>query len=188
MERERHMDMRVMKTRRAIQNTFKEMICTLEADKITIKELTERAEIHRKTFYLHYTSIEALYEDMLQLIMQDYLKAIVEPSELNDIAENTKRGFTYLAAQEEYVERLICHPSYRDFCNKLFAAVEQHNRNRYNPFSDISPEKQRLITTFMVTTALDFYRQWVSDMKKVPVDEASELLCRLTCNGIYGIL
>ena len=37
----------------------------MPAEKITIKELADRAMIHRKTFYLHYTSIEALYQDMM---------------------------------------------------------------------------------------------------------------------------
>jgi AcrR family transcriptional regulator len=62
---ERHVDLRIQKTREAINNTFKKMVCEMDATKITVKELTERARIHRKTFYLHYTSIEALFEDML---------------------------------------------------------------------------------------------------------------------------
>lgn len=55
--REHHVDLRVQKTREAIKNTFKEMICEMPAEKITVKELTDRARIHRKTFYLHYTTI-----------------------------------------------------------------------------------------------------------------------------------
>lgn len=62
----RNTDLRVQKTRMAIKNTFKDMICEMGAADITIKELSERAMIHKKTFYLHYTSIEALFEDILQ--------------------------------------------------------------------------------------------------------------------------
>ena len=40
---ERKTDLRVLKTRNAIRNTFKEMIMEKEASQITIKELTERA-------------------------------------------------------------------------------------------------------------------------------------------------
>ena len=49
-------DLRVTRTREAIHSTFKEMICETDYDKITIKKLTERAGINRKTFYLHYNS------------------------------------------------------------------------------------------------------------------------------------
>ena len=54
---EHHVDPRVHKTREAIRNTFKKKICEMPAEKITVKELTDRAKIHRKTFYLHYTTL-----------------------------------------------------------------------------------------------------------------------------------
>ena len=48
----------------------------MDAADITVKELTERAHIHRKTFYLHYTCIEALFEDLLGQITEEYYHAI----------------------------------------------------------------------------------------------------------------
>lgn len=63
--REGHADLRVVKTRETIREAFRGMVCEMPAEKITVKGIADRARIHRKTFYLHYTSIEALYEDML---------------------------------------------------------------------------------------------------------------------------
>ena len=37
----------------------------MPAEKLTVRELAERARIHRKTFYLHYPSIEALYQELM---------------------------------------------------------------------------------------------------------------------------
>lgn len=48
-------DLRVQKTLAAINRAFEEMVCTMLPQEITVKELTERAKINRKTFYLHYT-------------------------------------------------------------------------------------------------------------------------------------
>ena len=48
---ERKTDLRVLKTRNAIKNTFKEMVMEKDASDIQIKELAERVLIHRKTFY-----------------------------------------------------------------------------------------------------------------------------------------
>ena len=53
-------DRRVERTRNAIINAFKEMIVEKEFKEITIKELAERANINRKTFYLHYESMEEI--------------------------------------------------------------------------------------------------------------------------------
>ena len=50
-ENEKKEDLRVVKTKEIIRNTFKNMILEMDYDYITIKELTERAKINRKTFY-----------------------------------------------------------------------------------------------------------------------------------------
>ena len=64
MEKKKAEDLRVRKTREAIHNTFKSMICEMDYDQITIKELTERAQINRKTFYLHYNSLDDLLAEL----------------------------------------------------------------------------------------------------------------------------
>ena len=57
-------DRRVERTRNAIITAFKEMIVEKEFKEITIKELAERANINRKTFYLHYESMEEILFDL----------------------------------------------------------------------------------------------------------------------------
>ena len=59
-------DLRVQKTHEAIMNAFNAMICEMDASKITVKALTERAKVHRQTFYLHYNSLEDLYEEIMK--------------------------------------------------------------------------------------------------------------------------
>ena len=76
MPLERKTDLRVLKTRKIIKDTFKQMICEMDASRIQVKELCDRAMIHRKTFYLHYTCIEALYADVLQELSAGYYAMI----------------------------------------------------------------------------------------------------------------
>ena len=53
-------DLRIQKTKEAIRKAFKEMICEMDYEQISIKELTQRARINRKTFYLHYNTLDDL--------------------------------------------------------------------------------------------------------------------------------
>ncbi len=184
--KEHHIDLRVQKTREAIKNTFKKMICEMSAEKITVKELTERAKIHRKTFYLHYTTIEALYQDIMLEIADGYyqeMEKIIPPYSFKDV---NRVFFTYYAKQDKFVERLICEPSYRSFCNKLHTATLQHNLSRYNPYANISSEKQNMINTFLVVSSLELYRQWIADGKKLPLEKVIELTGILLDEGISG--
>ncbi len=186
--KEHHIDLRVQKTREAIKNTFKEMMCEMAADKITIKELTDRARIHRKTFYLHYTSIEALYQDMMSEIADGYYKEMERIKPPYSHKDVNRIFFTYYAGQDKFVEQLICEPSYRPFCNKLHAATLQHNLSRYNPYADFSPEKQNMINTFLVVSSLELYRQWIADGKRLPLEEVIDLTGKLLDEGISGLV
>lgn len=184
---ERQMDLRVQKTREAIKNTFKEMVCEMDAPKITVKELTERARIHRKTFYLHYTSIEALFEDMLQEAANNYFAEIDQVPPPMPMTEVNRVFFTYLSKQDTFTERLICTESYRTFCNKLFMTALKHNRNRFNPYAHLSEAEQNIVNTFTSQSSLDMYRQWVADGKKVPLERLIELTGMLLNYGTESI-
>ena len=48
------MDLRIQKTRQNIFQAFIELREKYPLEKITVKELTERAQISKQTFYLHY--------------------------------------------------------------------------------------------------------------------------------------
>ena len=76
VEQMEKVDLRVKKTNAAIKSAFIGMIMERDPADMTVKELTERAQIHRKTFYLHYTCMEALFEDMIQDIANAYYKEI----------------------------------------------------------------------------------------------------------------
>ena len=188
MELDRRTDLRVQKTREAIKNTFRDMVCEMEADQITIKELTERARIHRKTFYLHYTCIEALFEDMLKEAADRYFVEIDQVPLPMPMTEVNKVFFSFLGTQDMFMERLICSPSYRVFCNKMFTMALKHNRSRYNPYAHLSQAKQNIVNNFLATSSLDIYRQWVADGKVIPLDELTELSGNLLSTGVSSIL
>ena len=57
------MDKRVTKTRDAIIDAYLELIFEKKDQKITVSELAHRANIARKTFYLHYESLEDIMRD-----------------------------------------------------------------------------------------------------------------------------
>lgn len=67
------MDLRVVKTKEAIKRALFELIKENDFNSLTIKQLTEKANINRGTFYLHYESLESLKETYYdEFIMQLY--------------------------------------------------------------------------------------------------------------------
>lgn len=184
---ERKTDLRVQKTRNAIKNAFREMVLEKEAAGVSVKELAERAMIHRKTFYLHYTCIEALYEDVLSELSRDYFEAIDKVAEDAPFTEINRVFFTFMASQEPYMEKIVCDSSYREFADKFFMTMLQHNRSRHNPYAAFSQAQQNIINTFLGTSSVNLYRQWVRDGKILPLEDLIELSGRLFYSGISSI-
>jgi len=188
MEQENHkVDLRVKKTRAAIKETFKQMVCEMDPSEITVKELSDRAMIHRKTFYLHYTCIEALFEDVISEIAEDYYKEIDKIPENMPMLEVNRVFFEFYSRQEPYVERIMCAPEYQDFFDKnLRVTTMQHNRARHNPYAHLPQEEQNIINIFLTKSSNNMYRQWVADGKKIPLDRIIDLTGELLTQGIQN--
>lgn len=180
-------DLRVQRTRKVIKDTFREMVMEMDASKITVKELTEQAGIHRKTFYLHYTAIEALYEDILQDVSGAYYREIDKTPPDAPFHEVNEVFFRFLASQPPWVEKMVCDPSYRDFADRLFLAARLHNRARYNPYASYTREEQNIINTFLCIGSVNLYRQWVRDGKALPLSRLIALTDALFERGVSSI-
>jgi len=60
------MDRRTSKTKRSLQIGLFELLRTKSVDEISVTELSEQADIARRTFYLHYDNIMEIFDDYLQ--------------------------------------------------------------------------------------------------------------------------
>ena len=56
------MDKRVMKTRRAIHSAMTSLLKVKPIEEITVTELSDAAEINRKTFYNYYSSVYMVFD------------------------------------------------------------------------------------------------------------------------------
>lgn len=188
MEQTEKTDLRVRRTNAAIKKAFAEMIMEMEPADITIKELAARAQIHRKTFYLHYTCIEALFEDMIQDIANAYYKEIDKIPANMPMKEVNNVFFDFFSHQEPYVERLMCAPEYHEFFDKtLRVTLMQHNRARHNPYAHLPREEQNIVNIFLTKSSNNMYRQWVADGKQIPLERIKQLTGELLTRGVENL-
>lgn len=77
--------MRATHSKAFIHKKFEEMICEIDFEQITVKELIERAMKNLKTFYLHYDSLDDLLLEMKNEIAQGFIKRTQDLKRPNDI-------------------------------------------------------------------------------------------------------
>ena len=83
------MDRRVARTKKNIYYAFFQLVQTKAIDEITVSELARTADIDRKTFYLHYQTVQDVFVEFKQMI-HDRLMEILAESERRG-RENQKR-------------------------------------------------------------------------------------------------
>ena len=54
-------DRRIIRTKKAIDAALDKLLTEKDVSKITVSAIAREADIDRKTFYLHYSSIEELF-------------------------------------------------------------------------------------------------------------------------------
>jgi len=72
-------DLRVIKTKQALQKAMLDLLQTKNLESISITEICRVAKINRGTFYLHYGQIEDLFGEYFKEIMKDLSDAYEEP-------------------------------------------------------------------------------------------------------------
>lgn len=55
-----------LRTKNAIRRSFIELLAERSFDKISVRDIAERSEVTRNTFYYYYTDIYALAEDVFE--------------------------------------------------------------------------------------------------------------------------
>lgn len=102
------MDLREKKTKRSIQNAFLQLRAHKPLERITVKELSELAEISKATFYLHYKDIYDLSEQMQNTVIQEILDSITHPELLLAApAQFTNELYTAFYAHQSLIDILF---------------------------------------------------------------------------------
>ncbi|MCM1123855.1 MAG: TetR/AcrR family transcriptional regulator [Eubacterium sp.] len=102
------MDVRIVKTKNSIINAFLELRAKKEIEKITVKELCEKAMINKSTFYSHYTDIYDLSEYLEERTASEILANLEHPERIfTDPGEFNRELFCAYMSQENLIHTLF---------------------------------------------------------------------------------
>ncbi len=181
-------DLRVQKTIEAIHKTFEEMICEMDYEKITVKELCERARINKKTFYRYYDVLDDLLSELQNMMTQEYLERIASyriPEELDKI---NREFFLYSVEKGMVYEKITCSGSYNYIRNTMVNNVMRSTWGESTWLQLLDTSKQNILLGFVQSASVEMYRRWVTDGKKIPMEEIIEISNQLLCAGVNGFV
>ena len=179
-------DLRVQRTKKILKDTFNEMIVTTDFEKITIKDLCDKAMINRRTFYLHYSSIEDILEDFISDYTHEYYDLIKDFDTIEEVDELVKNYFTYSEEKGMMFERINTSPNFEYIRLRMIQKVEDYanDDNNFHMLKKFDKVSQRLIHSFINWACVGLYREWVKNGRNLPMDEAIKLSANLIKNGL----
>lgn len=177
-------DLRVLKTEESIKNTFKNMIIEMPYEKISIKELCERALINRKTFYLHYSSIDDLLEEFQEEIAEEYFDRIKDFDHIKEVDKIIKTFFLFSEEKGLFYEKINCNSNYNYIQQQTSNKLSIKSQDNLQSIRKFDLEKQNIILSFVNSATLGIYRQWIKDGKKIPVEEIIDIATTLIKTGL----
>lgn len=182
-------DRRVRKTKRSLRNGLAELMVNKELRSITVRELTDKVDIHRATFYAHYKDIYDLYEQMEdevvaelnELIMQNYSQP---PSSFYKII------FEYIMENKQLCQMLFSANGERSIVVRLNDLFEEKCLEtwckdwKYSEFS----ETLKFNVRYHVQGCLAIISKWAQSNFTYPMDQLVEIVADIDKSMEYYIM
>ncbi len=173
------MDKRYEKKELLLKETFKELLSNKYYENITVQELTNKAKIDRKTFYLHYNTLDDLLKSIQNDLANKFNERVKGLDPLNDLEQITKEFFYFSNEEGKYYENITINNEYNYIRNKMIKNVVKSNVGLIDNTSSRSFQ-----IAFAVNTTLLFYSEWIRGNKKVPIDDIIDLTYKTIEYGI----
>ena len=179
-------DLRIQKTIIAIKDIFSNMLLAMDYNKITVKELCDKAKINKKTFYKYYENLDFLLAELLDEFSNDFLNRIKDYTVPDDLEKINREFFKYSTEQGELYEKIICNAADRHIGSKMIDKIVKATWNKSSDFNELDKYKKKILLAFIYNVGIEIYRQWISDNKKISLEEIIDISNKLLCRGIFG--
>lgn len=190
MKRETQNDLRYIKTEALIQSTFRDMLREKDYTQMSIKELTERARINRKTFYLHYSTLDELLGKLQSELYAEFLQSISSLSLPDDLEKLIRELFTFCRKTDRANEKILFSQGHfpagkspRDNIRKLLFDL-YHSNEAISKYSDM---ERNIIDAFLSGSIFFIYAQWIADNCELPLETVVQLTTNLLLTGFSNV-
>jgi len=190
-------DRRIRRTKSAIKEAFIDLLNEKEIEKITIQDITKRADINRGTFYLHFEDKYLLLDKMENECIAEISNVTEFYNVLGNDAEETGRLFikNVLTTIFHHIDRNINF--YRTILKldrtsrleeKMNSLFKENMQNYISVDHVIAGIPEMYFYRYVSGATISVMKYWVQDPKRLPVDELILYIYKIVYNGPLRLL
>lgn len=183
-------DKRVIRTKKLLKDSLKELM--LKHDDytdISVSELCEKAEINRRTFYLHYESVDDVLLEIQESFAKEFAEKTKQYNHLKDY-EAVIKVFFDLHESNPIYEKMVLSPS-QDYLREMMrnrTIIKLDENDNLKDMRNLDIATQNIIEQFYHMSVVTIYREWVRQKKVLLKEYVVKLTATLIENGLNKVL
>ena len=176
-------DLRVVKTQRALVETFFDMLCEKKFEEITVQAICDRSLVRMATFYNHFIDKYDLFTFMLRHVYSSFPSSSKQGSSISTKSfyiELLTDIISFLSANEKLVESILKSNLLPIMINIIYEEISQELTSRFeeefkiNNQEDVSVE---ITVNFYISAILGVLLWW---LKKKPSLNEEQIIAHIT--------
>lgn len=179
-------DRRIKRTKKMLRQALAQLMSEKDFKDITVKDITECADLNRGTFYLHYCDTYDLLEKVENELIQN-LETMMEnyhPTEKNQSAfVIIEQVFDYITENIEICKIMFLSNSNFNYLEKLTNIITVKGFElRKELCSDFDKEKNDYLFCFLASGIIGLIKKWFIDDMKTPKKEMVKIIDNIISN------
>ena len=181
-------DRRVRRTKKLLTQALTELLQKKQVNEITVKELTDLADMNRGTFYMYYKDIFDMLEKIEDELFQK-LDVIAQSHEHGDPTQQVKPIlldlFRFIEENQEMCRVLLSPNGDMNFLHRLYEAIRERSLEIWKDQMGSLGEKEfDYRYSFVIFGCAGMIRAWVNRSCQETDMQMAELADRMIRRGI----
>ncbi|HEY0736733.1 MAG TPA: TetR/AcrR family transcriptional regulator [Herpetosiphonaceae bacterium] len=163
-------DRRVKRTQRLLAQALIELTLERGYETVTIRDITERADIGYATFFRHYTDKDALLHEVLEVVLDELLLLIQPFKADSDPASVGTLLFRYVQEHSEVCRVLLSSRGSAALVQKMIAAGTRNVLQQHTP-AEQSPIPIEIAAHHIVASSIALIQWWLEHNLAYPPEQ-----------------
>ena len=184
-------DRRIRKTKDVLKKSLISLMGEKSINSITVKELCEKADINRGTFYLHYKDVFHMLEEIEKELYEEFQDMILsheispDKIETKPILEDI---FTFIAQNSDFCMVVLCERGDMVFVKKIVSIIYEKGYSDWsNIFKKDDKELFNKYYSFILYGAIGLIDYWLKNGLKESPEYMAMLTENIILNGIKSV-
>ncbi len=184
-------DRRCRKTKFAIKSALLTIMKEKPVAKISISELTELADVNRKTFYNHYADIDSVLRDLEDEFL-GRLFGLIDKDNIWNGLENPapffEKLFLEIQSDQPFFKLLIESGEHVHLVFNFRTRLRDLWGEQLQSRSDIDPQLLMCFMDFIASGTVAILESWIGNADEVPLERLSQLICSIISGASHAAL